>query len=99
MATIWETVPAERIREGDVLPWGTDGRVRVYRAEEHGNQDVRDHQGRTVLAIGVEGPTDRFERYHGMTSGMFAARDEPVRRMLPERAARVSDTNYRTLVR
>ena len=99
MATIWETVPAREIREGDVLQWGADGRVRVTESTEHLDSPlgVTDRQGRPAWRVHVVGPSGQFERYSGLSSGQLYDRDDPVVRMLPERAARVSDDNFRTL--
>lgn len=92
--TIWETVAANKIQKGDVIQWGTDtaDRVRV--------DDVRERPGTDVLpyiALHVVGPSDRWERNAGLSTGRLYCQGNPVRRLLPAHAARVSDANLRTV--
>jgi hypothetical protein len=88
MATIWESVPADQVNEGDILRWGVDGRVKV--------DGVRDHRG--YIDLHVTGPASRFERYHGLSSGKLCRPTDQVERMTPARAARVSPDNFRTVI-
>jgi hypothetical protein len=93
--TIWQEVNAEEIIVGDVLQWGVDGRVRVT---ESYRREADDRILEPAQVISVAGPTDRFERYAGMRSGMMVRPLDKVVRMDPNRAARVANTNLRTVM-
>jgi hypothetical protein len=101
---IWEHVAANQLQKGDVLSWhympGTDGipddsfRVRVL--------DVTDVAGPEPLPyvrVAVVGPDGPFERMSTVSTGRTYRQGDAVRRMKREHAARVSDTNLRSVVR
>lgn len=94
--TIWQEVAAEQITVGDVLQWGTDGRVRVVDVED---RSADDRILEPVRVITVAGPTDRFERYAGIRNSMFVRPLGTVVRMDPERAAVVANTNLRSVTK
>lgn len=102
--SIWQTVAANKIAKGDVLSWhytpGTDGipddsfRVRVLDVTE-----VLSPEPLPYVRLAVSGPTDQFEHLHDVRTGRTYRQGDPIRRMRPEHAARVSDTNLRTVVK
>lgn len=94
--SIWQEVTAEEIIAGDVLKWGTDGRVRVT---ESYLREADDRILEPVQVISVAGPTDRFERGAGIRTGMMVRPLDKVTRMDPNRAAEVSNTNLRTVMK
>lgn len=101
--TIWENVAANKIVKGDVISWHADPdsdeipddsfRVRVVEVHEHAGAETLPY-----IRLGVAGPTGRFERLSGIRTGRMYRQGDPVRRLLPARAARVSDANLRTVV-
>ena len=101
---IWETVAANKLAKGDVLSWhytpGTDGipddsfRVRVLDVAE-----VASSEPLPYLRVAVSGPSGRFEHLHDVRTGRTYRQGDPVRRMRPEHAARVSDANLRSVVK
>jgi hypothetical protein len=93
---IWQEVSAEEIIVGDVLQWGTDGRVRVV--DVH-HRWADDRILEPVCVISVAGPTDRFERNAGIRTGMTVRPLDKVTRMDPNRAAEVANTNLRTVMK
>lgn len=97
--TIWEEVPASEIRPGDVLQWGSDpkDRVRVTDTYDTDPERVHDGHGNPARGISVAGPTEQFQRLCGVRTGKTYLPTQMVRRMVPERAARVADTNLRTM--
>lgn len=98
--TIWEEVPARDIQPGDVLQWGYDpkDRVRVTDADDTDPERVHDGNGNPARSISVAGPTDRFEGHlAGVHTGKIYRPTDMVKRLRPERAAQVADTNLRTV--
>lgn len=101
--SIWETVAANKLAEGDVLSWHAnpagDGvpddsfRVRVTSVGERAGGEPLPY-----VVVRVAGPTGRWERLAGVTTSRMYRQGDPVRRMVRERAARVSDTNLRTVL-
>lgn len=94
--SIWQEVTAEEIIAGDVIQWGTDGRVRVTEAHR---READDRILEPTQVISVAGPTDRFERYAGIRTGMTVRPLDKVTRMDPNRAAHVANTNLRTVMK
>jgi hypothetical protein len=104
MSRIWEHVAANKISKGDVLSWHasphSDGvpddafRVRVVDVEETPGAELLPY-----VTVHVVGPTGQFEKLSGVRTGRTYRQGDAVRRMLPERAARVSDENLRTVVK
>jgi hypothetical protein len=103
--SIWEPVAANRIQVGDVLSWHSSPviadtvpddsfRVRVVEVEETPGAELLPY-----ITVHVVGPTGQFEKLSGIRTGRTYRQGDPVRRMLPERAARVSDENLRSVVR
>lgn len=102
--SIWETVAANKLVKGDVLSWHADPagdgvpddsfRVRVDAVREHPGAEPLPY-----IAVHVQGPTDRWERLAGVATGRLYRQGDPVRRMVREHAARVSDTNLRTVLK
>lgn len=94
--SIWQEVTAEEIIPGDVIQWGTDGRMRVTEAY---HREADDRILEPTRVIRVAGPTDRFERYAGIRTGMTVRPLDKVTRMDPNRAAEVANTNLRTVMK
>jgi hypothetical protein len=102
--SIWETVAANKVEAGDVISYfakpGSDSvpddsfRVRVTSVGERAGEEPLPY-----VVVRFKGPTDRFEPLAGITSNRLYRQGDPVRRMVRERAARVSDTNLRTVLK
>lgn len=98
--TIWEEVPASEVTKGDVLQWGLDpqSRVRVTDTYDTDPTRIHDGNGNPARTVQVTGPTDRFEgRLAGQRTSATYRPDMLVKRMRPEHAAKVADTNLRTV--
>lgn len=102
--SIWEHVAANKIEAGDVISYfakpGGDGvpddsfRVRVTSVDERAGEEPLPY-----VVVNFKGPTDRFEMLAGITANRMYRQGDPVRRMVRERAARVSDANLRTVLK
>lgn len=97
--TIWETVAANKIREGDIISWHatfdpdsvSDDSVRVR------VRTVHEHQGPEPLpyiVVHVDGPTERFLPLSGERTGHMYRQGDPVKRMTAEHAANVDPASF-----